>query len=89
MYMHQFGWLSERGGSFFNLLQTEGVPRKEQGGEVPQKRGGSNLGENYVIDKSMVSKALEQSVKMDMVTSLLFIAFLMLPSSFNNNVAVE
>ena len=24
MYMHQFGWLSERGGNFLNLLQKEG-----------------------------------------------------------------
>ena len=29
--MHQFGWLSERGGNFFNLLQKEGVP-SEKGG---------------------------------------------------------
>ena len=26
--MHQFGWLSERGGNFFDLPQKEGVPRK-------------------------------------------------------------
>ena len=29
--MHQFGWLSERGGNFLNLLQKEGVPRKRLG----------------------------------------------------------
>ena len=54
MYMHQFGWLSERGGNFFNLLQKEGGTQK--GGGVrgfPEKRlegggaGGSNLGGNY------------------------------------------
>ena len=26
--MHQFGWLSERGGNFLNLLQKEGYPEK-------------------------------------------------------------
>ena len=36
--MHQFGWISEREGNFFNLLQEEGVPRREEG------RGDSNLG---------------------------------------------
>ena len=36
IYMHQFGWLSERGGNFLNLLQKEGVSRK--GGVFPQKR---------------------------------------------------
>ena len=45
--MHQFGWLSERGGNFLNLLQKEGVPRKgapsEKGGG-----GGCNTGGNYV-----------------------------------------
>ena len=31
--MHQFGWLSERGSKFFNLLQKEGVSlRKGKGG---------------------------------------------------------
>ena len=34
--MHQFGWLSERGGKFLNLLQKEGVPRKWG---FPQKKG--------------------------------------------------
>ena len=29
--MHQFGWLSERGGNFFNLLQKEGVPLEKGG----------------------------------------------------------
>ena len=24
VYVHQFGWLSERGGNFLNLLQKEG-----------------------------------------------------------------
>ena len=36
--MHQFGWISEREGNFFNLLQEEGVPRREGG------RGDSNPG---------------------------------------------
>ena len=42
--MHQFGWLSERGGNFFNLHQKEGLPRK---GGFPQKKEGSNPGGNY------------------------------------------
>ena len=32
IYMHQSGWLSERGGKFLNLLQKGGVPRKGGGG---------------------------------------------------------
>ena len=28
IYMQQFGWLSERGGNFLNLLQNKGVTRK-------------------------------------------------------------
>ena len=39
VYVHQFGWLSERGGNFLNLLQKEGG----RGG------GGSNTGGNFVI----------------------------------------
>ena len=31
--MHQFGWLSERGGNFLNLLQKEGITQK--GGGLP------------------------------------------------------
>ena len=41
--MHQFGWLSERGGNFLNLLQKEGVPRK---GGFPSEKGDSNPGGN-------------------------------------------
>ena len=48
--MHQFGWLSERGGNFFNLLQKEGIPKKAGGG-----RGGSKLGGNYVNSSSFNS----------------------------------
>ena len=42
--MHQFGWLSERGGNFFNLLQ------KERGGGGGEGGAGAfaNPGENYV-----------------------------------------
>ena len=48
MFYAQFGWLSQRGGNFLNLLQKEGVPRKGGGGEFHQKReGDSNLGGNY------------------------------------------
>ena len=41
--MHQFGWLSERGGNFSNLPQKEGLPRtgvsltKGGGGGVPNR----------------------------------------------------
>ena len=44
--MHQFGWLSERGGNFVNLLQKEGVPRKG---------GGPNL-EETMANQSTVCK---------------------------------
>ena len=37
--MHQFEWLSERGGNFFNLLQKEG--------DSLGKGYGSNPGGNY------------------------------------------
>ena len=29
--MHQFGWLSEKGGNFLNLLEKEWVPLKRGG----------------------------------------------------------
>ena len=40
--MHQFGWLSEREGCLFYLLQKEGVPKK---GRVPseKKKGGGGV----------------------------------------------
>ena len=34
--MHQFGWLTERGGNFLNLLKKEGGTQK---GEVPSEKG--------------------------------------------------
>ena len=37
--MYQFGWLSERGVNFLNLLQKEGLPRKG-GGVVPSEKEG-------------------------------------------------
>ena len=40
IYMHQFGWLSERGGNFLNLYQKEGVPRKREGRGVLSEKGG-------------------------------------------------
>ena len=40
--MHQFEWFSERGGNFLNLLQKEGVLRKE--GFPRKKRGGGGGG---------------------------------------------
>ena len=46
IYMHQFGWLSERGVNFFNLLQKEGGTQKGGGGGSSEK-GGSNPGGNY------------------------------------------
>ena len=36
--MHKFGWLSEKGGNFLNLLQKEEVTQK-RGWVLPQKRG--------------------------------------------------
>ena len=39
IYMHQFGWLSERGVNFLNLLQKEGVPRKGSGGLLSENEG--------------------------------------------------
>ena len=32
IYMHQFGWFSERGVNFLNLLQEKGLPWKRRGG---------------------------------------------------------
>ena len=48
--MHEFGWLSERGGNFFNLLQKEGGTQKRGG--PSEKGGGSNPGGNYGWDSS-------------------------------------
>ena len=39
--MRQFGWLSERGGNIFNLLQKEGVPKN---GRVPWEQEGGGMG---------------------------------------------
>ena len=49
--MHQFEWLSERGGNCFNLLQKERLPRNRGGGVVLQKREGSSPGGNYGLLK--------------------------------------
>ena len=46
IYMHQFEWLLERGGNFFNLLQKEGGTQK--GGGLPQKRGVPTLEETMI-----------------------------------------
>ena len=43
--MHQFGWPLERGGNILTLHQKEEGTQKEGG--FPQKKGGSNPGENY------------------------------------------
>ena len=42
VYMYQFGWLSERGGNFLNLLQKEGD--LERGWGFPQKKKGGRRG---------------------------------------------
>ena len=47
IYLHQFGWLSERERNFLNLLEKEGGGTQEVG--VPSKKGGSNHGRNYEI----------------------------------------
>ena len=57
--MHQFGWLSERGRNFFNLLQIEGVPRK---GGFPQKKGGSKHGGNYAVSVTLTMDIVQGTV---------------------------
>ena len=47
--MHQFGWLLERGGNFFNLLPKEGVPPKKGGG------GSLRKGEVPTLEETMMS----------------------------------
>ena len=37
--MHQFGWLSERGGNVLNLLQKEWGTKKGEGGEGSLRKG--------------------------------------------------
>ena len=77
MYIHQFGWLSERGGNFFNLLQKERGTQKGGGRGFPQKRRGSNPGGNYVFvskDKTIVSILLF-SVCVNWFTLLLLFYF--------------
>ena len=47
--MYQFGWLSERGGNFLNLLQKEGGTQK--GGEgVSSEKGGVPTLEETMTD---------------------------------------
>ena len=53
--MHQFGWLSERGRNIFYWFQKEGEYPKRGG--FPQKRRGSNPGENYDTNKRIAGKA--------------------------------
>ena len=50
--MYQFGWLSERGVNFLNLLQKEGLPRKGGGGGSIRKGGFPTLEETDFIRKS-------------------------------------
>ena len=45
----------KEGGNFLNLLQKEGVPRKEG---FPEKMRGSNPGGNYVAPISFVCKSV-------------------------------
>ena len=40
MEHNTFGWLSERGDNFFNLLQKEGGTQKGGGGGGPLEKGG-------------------------------------------------
>ena len=49
--MHQFGWLSERGGNFSNLPQKEELPRT--GGSLTKGGGGGvpNLEETMSPEK--------------------------------------
>ena len=49
--MYQFGWLSERGGNFLNLLWKEGGTQKGGGGG-PSEKEGSNPGGNYAVTDS-------------------------------------
>ena len=48
IYIHQFGWLSERGGNFLNLLRKDdkGVPRKGEG-SLRKVGGGGGWGSNH------------------------------------------
>ena len=43
--MHQFGWISERGGNFLNLLQKEGGSLRKR--ELPALE---NYGKSYIKD---------------------------------------
>ena len=48
VYVHQFGWLSERGGNFLNLLQKEGG----RGGGVPTLEETLSLHDKYGWSKA-------------------------------------
>ena len=45
--MHHFGWLSERGGNVFDLLQKEWGTQKGWGGGGASEKGGSSTEGNY------------------------------------------
>ena len=60
--MHQFGWLSESGGNFLNLLQKEGVTSEKVGG------GGSNPGGNYNLKQYDQRNNLILSGKTDSIS---------------------
>ena len=48
IYMHQFGWLSEKAGNFLNLLQKEGGTQKRGGGVPSEKREVPTLEETMI-----------------------------------------
>ena len=55
--MHQFGWISERGGYLFKFTSERGG-YQERGGGFPEKMGGSNPGGNY--DTSYIWRNVRQ-----------------------------
>ena len=64
--MHQFGWLSKRGGNFLNLLQKEGGTQKGGGGSL-RKAGVPTLEEtmNALFSKYPIGLALFRFRKPD------------------------
>ena len=73
--MHQFGWLSERGGNFLNLLQKKEGTQK---GGVPSEKRGSSPGRDCAevnsdkIQNKMILTASIKFIDSDIFTGSIF-----------------
>ena len=69
--IHHFGWLSERGGNFLNLLQKKEGTQK--GGGVPsEKRGSSPGGDCAEVSSDKIQNKMILTVSIKFIDSDIF-----------------